>query len=81
MKVPKTDSIRELAEFWDTHDLTDFSAELEEVSEPVFSRPSSSSVTVPLSSAEREAIRQMALSRGVEEATLIREWVQEKLHH
>lgn len=81
MKIPETDSIRELAEFWDTHDLTDFSDELEEVSEPVFSRPASGSVIVPLSASERAAIRRIAWSRGVEEAALIREWVQEKLHH
>ena len=37
-KLPKTDSIQELAEFWDTHDLTDFEEELEEVAEPVFMR-------------------------------------------
>jgi hypothetical protein len=37
-KLPKTDSIQELAEFWDAHDLTDFEEELEEVAEPVFVR-------------------------------------------
>lgn len=35
-RLPQTDSIRELAEFWDKHDLTDFESELEEVVEPVF---------------------------------------------
>jgi hypothetical protein len=35
-KIPKTDSIQELAKFWDTHDLTDFEDELVEVTEPVF---------------------------------------------
>ena len=34
--IPQTDSIQELADFWDTHDLTDFEDELEEVSESVF---------------------------------------------
>ena len=34
--IPTTDSIQELADFWDTHDLTDFEDELEEMSEPVF---------------------------------------------
>jgi hypothetical protein len=34
--LPKNDSIEELAEFWDTHDLTDFENELEEVAESVF---------------------------------------------
>jgi hypothetical protein len=35
-KIPQTDSIQELAQFWDTHDLTDFEDELEEVKESVF---------------------------------------------
>ena len=30
--------LEELAEFWDTHDITDFEDELEEVKEPVFER-------------------------------------------
>jgi hypothetical protein len=37
-KLPKTDSIQELAEFCDAHDLTDFEQELEEVGESVFGR-------------------------------------------
>ena len=35
-KIPQTDSIEELAQFYDTHDSTDFEDELGEVSEPVF---------------------------------------------
>ena len=38
MNIPKIDSINELAAFWDTHDVTEFSEELVEVSEPVFAR-------------------------------------------
>lgn len=34
--IPKTESIAELAEVWDTHDLTDFQRELEEVEAIVF---------------------------------------------
>ncbi|MBN1104248.1 MAG: hypothetical protein JXL84_12595 [Deltaproteobacteria bacterium] len=37
-KIPKSDSIEELARFWDTHDLTEFEDEMEEVQEPVFDR-------------------------------------------
>jgi len=43
MRVKKKDltglldlSGQELAKFWDTHDITDFFDELEEISEPVF---------------------------------------------
>jgi hypothetical protein len=37
-RLPTTDSIEELASFWDTHDLTDFEDQLEVVAEPVFAR-------------------------------------------
>ncbi|MDE0086424.1 MAG: CopG family antitoxin, partial [Candidatus Poribacteria bacterium] len=60
-KIPQTDSIQELAEFWDTHDLTDFEDELEEVSEPVFDN----SVSVQLESKELEIIETLAKSRGI----------------
>ena len=77
MKIPDTDSIRELAEFWDTHDVTDFEDTLEEVADPVFVR---TAVTVPLSADERAALRKIAAARGVDEVALVHEWVQEKLH-
>ncbi len=80
MKIPDTDSIRELADFWDTHELTAFDDQLEEIAEPVFTR-ARNGVTVPLTSEERTVIRKIAASRGVDEAALIHEWVQEKLHH
>ena len=35
-RILQTDSIQELAHFWDTHDATDFDTELEVVDEPVF---------------------------------------------
>ena len=76
MRIPDTDSIRELADFWDAHDLTEFAADLEEVKEPVFTN----ALRVPLNAEERLAIRKIAASRGVAEGALIREWVQEKLH-
>jgi Protein of unknown function (DUF2442) len=34
--IPNTDSIEELARFWDTHDATDFEDQLEVVTERVF---------------------------------------------
>jgi hypothetical protein len=80
MKIPDTDSIRELADFWDTHDVTDFDDQLEEVAEPVFMR-ARNGVMVPLSGEELTVIRKIAASRGVDEAAIIHEWVREKLHH
>jgi len=77
-QIPETDSIDKLAEFWDSHDVTDVEDNLEEVPGSVFQR-SGDAVAVPLTPAEREALRKIAAARGLEEAALIHEWVKEKL--
>jgi len=76
-KLPKTDSIEKLAEFWDNHELTDFEDELEMVAEPVFVR--SSAIKVPLHPTEAEAVGQMARAKGISREELIRTWVVQKL--
>ena len=75
--IPKTDSIQELAHFWDTHDLTDFEDELEEVREPVFEL--GTQLLVPLEPRELEALNALAKSRDTSPANLIREWLIERL--
>ena len=80
-KIPQTDSIKELAKFWDTHDLTDFADEFEEVTEPVFERNVEIAVKIRLNPEEVEAVKRIAKSKGVGHTTLIREWVLEKLRH
>jgi hypothetical protein len=76
-KLPKTDSIEKLAEFWDAHDVTDFEEELEEVGEPVFVR--SPAITVHLEARDADAVEQMAQAKGVSREELIRAWVLQKL--
>jgi predicted phosphatase len=76
-RLPQTDSIEELARFWDSHDLTDFEDELEEVSETVFERENA--ITLHLRSHEAECVREMAKAKGVAEGELIRQWVLEKI--
>jgi len=78
-KIPTTDSIQELATFWQRHDVTDFEDDLEEVPRPVFQR--AYVVGVPLSGDEHQAVRDAAASRGLDEAALIHEWVKEGLRH
>ena len=79
-KLPQTDSIKELAEFWDTHDLTDFEDQLEEVTESVFDRREEAVMEIHLQPQEAETVKRLAESKGVAEEVLIREWVLEKLH-
>jgi hypothetical protein len=76
-KLPQTDSIQELARFWEKHDLADFEDELEEVTEPVFKR--SDSIRLNLKSRHAEAVRRIADSKGVSQAELIGQWVLQKL--
>ena len=74
-KIPQTDSIQELAQFWDTHDLTDFEDELEEVTEPVFE----TKVTVRLNPDEAEVVKTLANARGTSLTTRVQEWVAERI--
>jgi hypothetical protein len=76
--LPKTDSIQELAQFWDTHDLTDFEDELEEVTAPIFEL----GIVIPLNleTEDAEAVRRIAEAKGIADAELIRGWVREKIH-
>ena len=75
--LPQTDSIQELSQFWDTHDVTDFEDELEEVTEPVFERRTV--IALDLESAEAEAVKKLAESKGLADSELIRGWVREKI--
>lgn len=78
-KLPTTDSIEELARFWDTHDLTDFEDQLEEVDAVVFERDPSTKMVLHLQPEELQAIREIAQARGLGQSELLREWVREKI--
>lgn len=78
-KIPKTDSISELAQFWDTCDITDFEDDMEEVSESVFEQDPDTEIAFHLQSREIEALKHIAKSRGLTHDALLREWVREKL--
>ncbi len=76
-QIPPTDSIEELAKFWDTHDITHFEDQLQEVKETVFERETLISIHLP--SQEIKKVREMAKSQGVDYHDLIRQWVLEKV--
>ncbi len=78
-KPPGTDSVEELAKFWDTHDLTDFKQDMEEVTEPVFVRAKGASLNVVLPPADVRRLKGIARSMGVKETTVLRKWIVEKL--
>jgi hypothetical protein len=78
-KLPSTDSVEELARFWDTHDVTDFEDELEEVTEPVFVRAKGASLSIVLPAADVRRLKGIARAMGVRETTVVRQWIVEKL--
>src|SRR5712692_4381521 len=79
-RLPDTDSVEELARFWDNHDLTDFGDDLQEVSEPVFVRAKGTSLNIELQPAEAQHLKKVARSKGVPETTVLRQWILERLH-
>ena len=78
-KLPHTDSIEELARFWDSHDLTDFEEDLEEVGEPVFVRTKGTCLSIDLQPAEAHHLQRVARSKGVKETSVVRQWILERL--
>jgi hypothetical protein len=75
--LPNTDSISELAAFWDEHDLTEFQDELEEVQEAVFVKPGN--LLVQLSPGDAQALHAIAAKRRVTEAELVSAWIHERV--
>jgi len=75
--LPNTDSINELARFWDKHEITDFEDSLEEVTEPVFGK--GKEIHIHLEQDEFESLEKLARQRGLEKVELIRKWILEKL--
>lgn len=78
-RLPQIDSVEELARFWDTHDLTDFEADLEEVRQPVFVQAKGKVLTISLKAREAQRLKRIARSSGVKDTTLLRQWIVEKL--
>ncbi|WP_040527213.1 CopG family antitoxin [Lamprocystis purpurea] len=76
-KLPETDSIKALAEFWQTHDVTDFEDALIEVTEPVFQRAEPLSVILP--AADLAALRARARQVHTPETALVSRWIHERL--
>ena len=75
--IPSSDNIEELAEFWQTHDSTDYLDLLEEVPGPLLVRRNL--VKVPLKSGEAKTLQRMADAKGITPGELIHSWVAQKL--
>lgn len=79
-KIPKFKNYAEEAEFWDTHDVTDYLDEMKFVDVEFLPRQKKEeTVTIRIEPKLKEKLAQMARSYGVNLSTLARIWLIEKL--
>ena len=76
--IPKFNSYEEEAEFWDTHDVTDYWDDFEQV-DLRFSPDLKSVLTFPIDAETLDQLQKAASSRGVEIDTLLNSWIHEHL--
>ena len=79
-RIPKFRSLEEEANFWDTHDITDFEDELEDV-EIVFEleKPRDETLVLRVQKGFKERLTKRARRKGLNPSTLARMWLMEKM--
>jgi hypothetical protein len=75
--ISQASSYQEIGAFWDTHDLSDFWDQTEEVEFTVVSE--TQATYYPVESRLAEKLRALAKRRGVSADTLLNLWIQEKM--
>lgn len=79
-KLPVFHSDREEAEFWDSHDSTEFLEDSTPVDVTfIDTRPLKKQISLRLDAQTIEALKQVAHRKGIGYQTLIRMWVNERL--
>jgi len=77
-RIPDFATREEEAEFWDTHDITDFLDDLKPVKVTV-SKTLGQGLTIRLSADDREALARRAEEQGIGPSTLARMWIKKQL--
>ncbi len=78
--IPAFNSYEEEANFWDTHDTTDFTKETE-AAKVHATHNLSTNIQVRFDSETDHELEAIAREYGMKKATLIRTWVLERLRH
>lgn len=77
-RIPRFKSVQEEAEFWDTHDTTEFEDEFKEV-KVEFARPLSHILAVRLDAKTIGKLARVGARLGIGPSTLVRMWAMERL--
>ena len=75
--LPPPELIHRLAEFWENHDLVDFVSEMKPIVDGIFERDTMMMISLDVEEAQQ--VQALAAQKGIDEAELIRVWIQEKL--
>ncbi len=79
-KIPKFKSIEEEAEFWDTHSVTDFEDETEDVDIVVeLEKPRTDTLVIRVQKNIKDKMEKVAKKKGINVSTLVRIWLSQKL--
>lgn len=77
-RIPEFRNIEEEAEFWDTHDTTDYENEFKPINVR-FAKNLSEGITIRLDPETLKVLRARAHERGIGPSTLARMWILERL--
>lgn len=79
-RIPDFKTIEEEAEFWDTHDSTEFEDEFTEVEDVQFvMKTQKKPLTLRLEEQSLNELRKIAREKGIGPSTLARMWILERL--
>ena len=76
-KLPNFDRLKEMINFWDTHNFTDYKDEFKEISDLKFDFKNRYYLQITLDMYER--MENIALRKGITVEKLMRSWMEEKL--
>ena len=79
MKIPEFKTIKEMARFWDSHDITDFEDQLTEVKEPIFQKMKSRIISFKLDSEQYEKLKKIAAQKKLNTVSLVNQWVTKQI--
>jgi len=75
IKIPEFKTLTEMADFWDTHSLTEFEDHLVEVKEPIFEHLRDRRITVTLDEEHYQRLQVIAEHEQLSPVSLVNEWV------
>ena len=79
-KIPQFKTEQEEADFWDSHDSTDFLDETKAINVTfVDARPSMKQISLRLDPSIIDKLKSLAVGKGIGYQTMIRMWVMERL--